>query len=79
MIDFGQFNLQVDYDSADAGQIAVRAKQSTSALGNFKVILSNGNVITFTAFVKKFSLSGGVDTVLRSAIDLRITGTAIGL
>jgi len=79
LIDFGQLNLEVDYDSNDAGQIAVRAKQSTAALGNFKVVLSNSNVITFVAFVKKFSLSGGVDTVLRSSIDLRITGPATGL
>jgi hypothetical protein len=79
LIDFGQFNLEVDYDPADAGHIALRAKQSAAALGNYKAILSTGGVITFTAFVKKFSLSGGVDAVLRSSIDLRITGPAVGL
>ncbi len=48
-------------------------------LSNFKMTLPDTTVITFNAYVKKFSLAGGVDAVIRSSVDLRISGAVTGL
>jgi hypothetical protein len=48
-------------------------------LTNFKLTLPNAAVITFAAFVKKFSLAGGVDAVAKTSVDLRISGAVTGL
>ena len=77
--DPGQFTFEIDYDSANAGHIALRARQSSGVLSNFKLTLPNGGVITFFAYVKKFSLGGGVDAVAKTSVDLRITGAISGL
>lgn len=76
LTDAGQFTLNMDLDNSDAGQLALRAKQSSGVITNFKLVLPAGTTptATFTAFVKKFSVQGGVDAVAKSAIDLRITG-----
>lgn len=77
--DPGQFTFEIDYDSANAGHIALRARQTSGVLSNFKLTLPNGGVITFFAYVKKFSLGGGVDAVAKTSVDLRITGSITGL
>ena len=77
--DPGQFTFEIDYDSANAGHIALRARQTSGVLSNFKLTLPNGGVITFFAYVKKFSLGGGVDAVAKTSVDLRITGSVTGL
>lgn len=79
LTDPGQFTFEIDYDSANAGHTALRAKQVSGALSNFKLTLPNAAVITFTAYVKKFSLGGGVDAVAKTAVDLRISGAVSGL
>lgn len=79
LTDPGQFTFEIDYDSANAGHTALRAKQVSGALSNFKLTLPNAAVIAFTAYVKKFSLGGGVDAVAKTAVDLRISGAVSGL
>lgn len=79
LVDPGQFTINIDYDSANAGHIALRAKQVSGVISNFKLTLPNATVITFTGFVKKFSLQGGVDAVAKTAVDIRITGAVSGL
>jgi hypothetical protein len=79
LTDPGQFTFEIDYDSANAGHTALRAKQVSGALSNFKLTLPNATVITFTAYVKKFSLGGGVDAVAKTSVDLRISGAVGGL
>ncbi len=74
LVDPGQFSMNVDQDNTDPGQIAVRAKQQSGVISNFKLQLPNGNVASFTGFVKKFGTQGGVDAVVKSAIDIRISG-----
>ncbi len=79
LVDSGQFNFNIDYDGSNAGHIALRAKQVSGVVSNFKVILPNASAITFNGFVKKFSLAGGVDQVAKTAVDIRITGSITGL
>jgi hypothetical protein len=77
--DPGQFSFNIDYDNTNAGHVALRSKQLSGVLSNFSMTLPNTNVITFSAYVKKFSLAGGVDAVAKTAVDLRISGAVTGL
>lgn len=79
LTDAGQFTINIDYDNNNAGHIALRAKQVSGVLTNFKFTLPNSNAITFTGFVKKFSLAGGVDAVTKTAVDIRVSGAVTGL
>lgn len=79
LVDPGQFTINIDYDSANAGHIALRAKQVSGVLSSFKLTLPNAQVVTFTGFVKKFSLAGGVDAVAKTSVDIRISGSVSGL
>lgn len=79
LVDSGQFTFEIDYDSDSAGHVALRSKQVSGVLSNFKMTLPDATVITFNAYVKKFSLAGGVDAVVRSSVDLRISGAVTGL
>lgn len=79
LADSGQFTFNIDYDSTSAGHIALQAKKVSGVLSNFKLVLPSSQVITFTGFVKKFSLAGGVDAVAKTAVDIRISGAVSGL
>jgi hypothetical protein len=79
LVDPGNFTLELDYDSANAGHIALRAKQVLGALSSFKLTLPNATVVTFSGYVKKFSLGGGVDEVAKTSVELRISGAITGL
>ena len=79
LTDPGAFSINIDYDSANAGHVALRAKQVSGLLSNFRLTLPNATVITFTGFVKKFSLAGGVDAVAKTSVDIRISGAITGL
>lgn len=77
--DPGQFTINLSYDNTNAGHIALRSKQASGLLTNFKLVLPNANTVTFSGFVKKFSLAGGVDQVAKTAVDIRISGPIVGL
>lgn len=72
--DNGQFTIDLDRDLSDAGQTALLAARDSQAAKGFKLLLSNGTYATFTGYVKKFSMSGGVDQVVKGACDIRISG-----
>ena len=78
LIDPGQFSLEMHTDMNDAGQAAVRAKQQSGAISNFKLVLPgvvSNLTYTFTGYVKKFTQTGGVDQIVKSSVDIRISGT----
>jgi hypothetical protein len=61
----------------DAGQAALRAKQQSSAITNFRLVLPGvvaNLTYTFTGYVKKFSQTGGVDQIVKGSCDIRISG-----
>lgn len=72
--DNGQFSLELDRDFADPGQTALNAAQTASDEQQFKIKFSNEKMATFKGYVKKFSLSGGVDQVVKASCDIRISG-----
>ena len=72
--DNGQFNIELDRDLSDVGQTALLAARDSQDAKLFKLMLSNGLFTTFTGYVKKFSMSGGVDAVLKGSVDIRISG-----
>lgn len=76
LTDPGHFQIEMDQDNGDAGQLAMRAAQVSGAIKTFKLILPAGTTptATFTAFVKSFSTAGGVDQVAKSSAQLRISG-----
>ena len=72
--DSGQFTIEVDQDTTDAGQIAVRTSCQQQTLKQYKITFAGGAVLTFNAYCKKFSTSAGIDQVVKGSIALRITG-----
>ena len=76
LTDPGHFQIEMDQDMADAGQLAMRAAQASGVIKSFKLVLPSGATptATFTAFVKSFSTSGGVDQVAKASSQLRISG-----
>lgn len=72
--DSGQVSIDADSDDTDAGQAAARTAYQAQTIKPFKVLLPNGKAYTFNAYVKKMSTSLGVDALVKTAIDLRITG-----
>ena len=75
--DNGQFAMELDRDFADAGQTALLAARDSQAGKQFKLLLSNGENATFTGYVKKFSVAGGVDQVVKGSVDIRISGSVV--
>jgi hypothetical protein len=76
LVDPGHFTVEMDQDLGDAGQIALRAAQVAGTTKGFKLILPAGTTPTasFNALVKKVSSQGGVDAIVKSSAELRITG-----
>lgn len=77
LVDPGQFSLDIHTDMADAGQAALRAKQQSGAISNFKLVLPgvvSNLTYTFTGYVKKFTQTGGVDQIVKASVDIRISG-----
>ena len=76
LVDPGHFTVEMDQDLGDAGQLALRAAQASGATKSFKLILPAGTTPTasFNALVKKVSSQGGVDAIVKSSAELRITG-----
>jgi hypothetical protein len=75
LVDFGNLTIEVDHDESDPGQAALLAAYNASTSRTFKVTLPNSNTATFTAYVRKFGVQGGVDQVVKRQIELRISGS----
>ncbi|WP_144149350.1 phage tail tube protein [Paraburkholderia sp. BCC1884] len=74
LIDEGSFSIDVNVNMADPGQLAMKASQKASSKKTYKLTLPDGTSSTFSAFVKTFPLSGGVDAILSTTIAMTITG-----
>lgn len=74
LTDNGKVGIDFQWDLNDAGQQALLAAKNSGAIQNFRLILPNGKTATFTAFVKSFPVSLGVDQAIKSTAGLRISG-----
>lgn len=72
--DEGKVTLGLDQKNADTGQAAMRAARAASSLQNFRMQFPDGTTATFSAFVKKFSTTLGVNQAVKADVDLRISG-----
>lgn len=78
LVDPGQFSIEIDVDMQDAGQAALRAKQQSGVISNFKLVLPGAVSLltyTWTGFVKKFDQKGGVDQIVKASVGIRNSGT----
>ena len=71
--DFGQFAVNLDVDTTDAGQIAMRAAKTSQSKTYFRLVMRNGNIRLIYGFVKKFSEQAAVDAVVKASVDVRIS------
>lgn len=74
LVDNGQIQIEFDQDNTDAGQAACLAARVASTSRNFKLTLPDSKVASFTAYVKQWKTSGGVDQVVKRQGVFRITG-----
>lgn len=76
LYDGGNIQIDLDIDNSDAGQQAARTALQGSTKKAFKVILPAGATpnVAFSGFVRKFTMTGGVDKPLSGQIQLRISG-----
>jgi len=74
LVDFGQLQIEVDHNLQDPGQARVQQQYVAGALTNFILSLPNGDTASFQGFVRKFSMQGGVDQVVKRQLDVRISG-----
>lgn len=74
LVDYGQIQIEIDLDLADAGQQRALALYQSGGQSNWVLTLPNGNVASFQAFARRFSVQGGVDQVVRRTLELRISG-----
>lgn len=75
LVDFGQIQFEMDHDNTDAGQAALLSNYNAGTSKQFQMTLPNANVATFTAFVKQFTKTLGVDQVVKGNVALRISGS----
>lgn len=77
LVDPGQCSMNLASDQNDPGQQALRAKQQSGVISNFKLVLPGAGAnltYTFMAYVKKFDLKASVDAKVDASCDLRISG-----
>ena len=74
IVDPGSLQIELDDDLADAGQALLLAAYNGSLSKQFKITLPNAKTATFTAYVRKYTNSGGVDQLVKRQVEMRITG-----
>ena len=72
--DFGQFTFNIDVDNTDTGQLALRAAKTTATILPYKLRLPNAKLRVWHGWVKKFTETGGVNKIVKAAVDVRVTG-----
>lgn len=72
--DFGTFSCDVNYLSADPGQVAMRAAKATREIQTFRLTFSDTKTATFNGYVLSAPISGGVDAKVDGSFSIRITG-----
>lgn len=74
--DEGNVTLDCLLVPGDAAQDGLKSDRSAGTVRNFKIVLpdASSTTLSFAALVKGFSISGGVDDVVKASISLRVTG-----
>jgi hypothetical protein len=73
--DSGEVTLEMNFVPGNVGQVDLRTQQAnTNTPGTYVMTLSTAQTITFSAFVREFSISGSVDDKVSASVTLRVTG-----
>jgi hypothetical protein len=79
--DHGTFSFESMFIPKDSGQKGLQADLDNRTLRNFRLEFpkqdeasTSGTVFEFAAYVTEFSMTGGVDEVVKASISLRISG-----
>jgi len=70
----GRFSIDINLHPSDVGQLSARQARSDRELRNFQVTLSDNSVIDFAGLVTSLSMAGGVDDVVKSTLEVQISG-----
>jgi hypothetical protein len=70
----GSFQLQGWRNDTDVGQAKVLSELNNTVSTPWKIVLNNGHFYSFNAFVKSFSIAGGVDASTAMTISLTVDG-----
>lgn len=76
LADNGNISVEMQQDDSNAAQAAADTARTAGTLKNFKIVLPAGSYPTgtFSAYVKKFDKSLGVNDVVKRSMDLRVSG-----
>jgi|SRR5690625_3249375 len=76
LADNGEFSFDLVLDPDDPGQAALRTARDDRTQHNIEIELTDSTPTTigFLASVREFSITGGVDEVLRGTVTLRVSG-----
>ena len=72
--DEGNITLSGFLKASDAAQVGLRTDRDAQTSSAYSLTLSDGTVLTFTAFCKQFGISNAVDGATILNVTLRITG-----
>jgi predicted secreted protein len=74
--DSGSITFEAVYDPAKTQHQGLRTDWNARTLRNFQLVFTNSPATTwsFSAYVQNFSISAGVDEVVRLSVTLRISG-----
>jgi hypothetical protein len=72
--DNGTFSANISVVHSDAGQTACQTAHGSDSVSNFKLVLPNAEVGTFSGQVKSMPESGGVDAIIEGSINIRVSG-----
>ena len=75
--DNGNMSLDLNYLSADPGQVLVRAAKASRVLQDWQLTFSDATTATFQGFVTTAPRSGGVDAAVETSFTIRITGAVV--
>lgn len=74
LFDEGNFSMELDLDTTDAGQNALLTARAAATQKQIRVTLPNASTFTFSGYVMKVTAAGGVDALMKRQVDIAITG-----
>jgi len=72
--DFGSGSFDLNFLSADAGQVEARAAKASQTRKQFLITFSNGYTASFAGYVASAPINGGVDGKVEHSISILVDG-----
>ena len=77
--DEGQLSFEMNYVPANTYHAALRTARAAKTLTKFKLTFTDTGAMewTFDAYVTNFTVSGGVNSTVKAAVTLEVTGAIV--